>query len=98
MSTWHIYLIRTRSGSLYAGTATDVQRRLAEHRQGGRRGSRYLRSRGPLELVYEAEIGGRSLAHRVEHRIKKLPKRKKEAIVSTSPKPPALLALLDLTP
>ncbi len=98
MSTWHIYLIRTRLGSLYAGTATDVQRRLAEHRQGGRRGSRYLRSRGPLKLVYEAEIGGRSLAQRVEHRIKKLPKPQKEAIVSTSPQTPALLALLDLTP
>ena len=97
MSTWHVYLIRTRFGSLYAGTATDVQRRLTEHRQGGRRGSRYLRSRGPLELVYEAEIGGRSLAQRVEARIKRLPKRKKEAIVSTRPKPRALLALLDLT-
>ena len=98
MSTWHIYLIRTRLGSLYAGTATDVRRRLAEHRQGGRRGSRYLRSRGPLELVYEAEIGGRSLAQRVEVRIKKLPKQKKEAIVSSSPKTPALLTLLNLAP
>ncbi len=96
MSKWHVYMIRTRSGSLYTGTATDVQRRLAEHSQGGYRGSRYLRSKGPLELVYQAKIGGRSVAHRTECRIKLLTKQKKEEIVSAKLTAGELLAFLGL--
>jgi predicted GIY-YIG superfamily endonuclease len=29
---WHLYLVRTAGGRLYTGIATDVDRRLAEHR------------------------------------------------------------------
>ena len=97
MNKWHVYMIRTRFGTLYTGAATDVERRLAEHRQGGHRGSRYLRSRGPLELVYHAEIGGRSLAYKTECRIKRLTKRKKEEIASAGLTARALLDLLGLT-
>lgn len=97
MSAWHVYMIRTRFGTLYTGTATDVERRLAEHRQGGHRGSRYLSSKGPLELAYQAEIGERSLACRAEFRIKMLTKRKKEEIVSSGPTADALLAFLSLS-
>jgi len=81
---------------VYTGTATDVERRLAAHRQGGHRGSRYLRSRGPLELVYQAEIGHRSLACKVECRIKMLTKRKKEEIVSAGLRAHELLVFLAL--
>jgi putative endonuclease len=97
MTKWHVYMIRTRSGTLYTGTATDVERRLEEHRQGGHRGSKYLRSRSPLKLVYEVELGNRSLAYRAECRIKILTKRKKEEIVSAGPTAHALLDLLDFT-
>ena len=97
MSKWHVYLIRTRFGTLYTGTATDVERRLVEHSQGGHRGSKYLRSRGPLELVYQAEIGDRALAYKAECRIKMLTKRKKEEIVSAGLASRSLLDLLGLT-
>jgi putative endonuclease len=96
VSKWHVYMIRTRLGTLYTGTATDVERRLAEHRQGGRRGSRYLRSRGPLELVYRAEVGDRSTACKAECRLKALTKREKEEIVSSGPTARTLLDLLGL--
>lgn len=96
MRTWYVYLIKTRSGTLYTGTTTDVARRLAEHSQGKRRGSRYLRSRGPLELVYQAEIGDRALACRVECRIKMLTRRQKGEIVSAGHTGGALLAFLGL--
>lgn len=98
MSLWKVYLIRTRSGTLYAGTTTDVARRLAEHGRGGKRGSKYLRSRGPLTLVYRAEMGDRSLACRVECRIKRLTKREKEEIVSTAFSAGQLLTFLGLAP
>ncbi|MDH3254669.1 MAG: GIY-YIG nuclease family protein, partial [Acidobacteriota bacterium] len=93
---WYLYLIRTRDGALYTGIATDVERRLAEHEQGT--GSKYLRSRGPLELVYRARIGARALALQVEARIKKLPKRDKEALVMTGVERERLLALLAMPP
>jgi len=97
MGKWYLYLIRTRHGTLYAGTTTDVGRRLLEHDEGGPKGSRYLRYRGLLELVYQVEIGDRSLANRAEFLIKRLTKRKKEEIVSDGLTTGALLELLGLS-
>ena len=79
--TYNLYLLRCADGSLYTGIAVDVGRRIDEHRQ-GRRGARYLRGRGPLELVYQAEAGDRSTASRLEHRVKCLTKADKEALVA----------------
>ncbi len=95
MSDWHVYFVRTRSGALYAGIATDVDRRFAEH-ESGRLGARYLRSKGPLKLAYQARIGSRALAQSVEHRLKRLAKRRKEEIVATAPEAPELLKTLGL--
>jgi putative endonuclease len=77
MKTWSVYLLRCADGSLYTGIATDVSRRLAEHAE-GEKGAKYLRGRGPLELVFHQEIGDRGLALKVEHRVKRLPKADKE--------------------
>ena len=94
MAAWSLYLIRTRQGTLYAGVATDVARRMKEHTGTGGRGSKYLRSRGPLELVYCVEIGDRAQAMRAEARIKGLAKVEKERIVAAAPGAAALLARL----
>ncbi len=88
---WHLYLIRTRNGSLYAGIATDVARRFAEHTSQGGRCARYLRGRAPLKLVFDRRIGDRSLALKAEWRIKRLPKREKERIARSGPSRKALL-------
>lgn len=77
MTTWSVYLLRCADGSLYTGIATDVSRRFAEHAE-GERGAKYLRGRGPLELVFHQQIGDRSLALRVENRVKRFPKAYKE--------------------
>jgi len=73
-------LLRCSDNSLYTGIATDVSRRLREH-EDGKLGAKYLRGRGPLTLVFQQVVGGRSRASRVEHHIKRLSKRKKEAFV-----------------
>ena len=78
---WSVYLIRCKGGALYTGIATDVARRLAEHRKQDGRGSKYLRGKGPLRLMFQKKIGGRSLASKIEARIKKLPKAKKERLI-----------------
>ncbi len=77
---WSVYLLRCRDGTLYTGIATDVARRLAEHRKNSGKGARYLRGRGPLRLVFQRAVGSRSLALRLEHRIKRLPKVQKERL------------------
>lgn len=92
---WFVYLIRTRQGYLYAGITTDVAQRLAEH-EGGKRGAKYLRAKGPLQVVYKAQIGSRSLASKVEYRIKRLSKLKKERIIAERLDKLALLDLLNL--
>ena len=79
---WYVYIVRCADGTLYTGVATDVDRRLAEHRAGAPRGARYLRGRAPLELVFAHRVGSRAAAQRVEHSIKSLPRRRKEALVS----------------
>lgn len=76
-----LYVVRCADGSLYTGIATDVARRLQEH-ESGRRGAKYLRSKGPLQLVFEQAIGDRSAASSAEHRVKRLDKTAKEALVA----------------
>jgi putative endonuclease len=79
---WSVYLLRCADNSLYTGIATNVDRRIATHRN-GRGGAKYLQGRGPFELVFEKTVGDRGLASQVEYRIKQLPKREKERLLQT---------------
>jgi putative endonuclease len=79
MSEYSLYLVECRDGSLYTGIATDVSRRIEEHAQGAK-GAKYLRGKGPLKLVYQQAIGDRSLASKVESRIKRLSKIQKSDV------------------
>jgi len=81
MNNWFLYLIRCRNGRLYTGITTDVERRFEEHNSGDKKGSKYLRGKAPLKLVMKKRIGDRSMALRVEAKVKKLPKIKKELLV-----------------
>ena len=81
---WSVYLLRCADNSLYTGIATDVNRRLTEHRNGSR-GAKYLQGRGPFELAFECAVGDRGLASRVEYRIKRLPKHEKERLLDSPP-------------
>ena len=77
---WSVYLVRCGDDSLYTGVALDVERRLEEHRE-GKRGAKYLRGRGPLELVLTREVGDKGLALKVELRMKKLSRKAKEKLI-----------------
>jgi putative endonuclease len=79
--TWHLYVVRTVTGSLYAGIATNVSRRYQEHVSGSPKAAKYLRANPPKELVFQRRIGSHSLALKVEYRFKQLLKRDKESIV-----------------
>ena len=96
MDGWSVYLIRDENESLYTGITTDVRRRFQEHVQGGGRSAKFTRSKKFLELVYVCRIGNRSLASKVEYRLKRLKKTEKEAIVSENATARELLDRLDL--
>lgn len=79
--TWYLYMIRRADGSLYTGISTDVERRFAEHQKGAPRGARSLRGKGPLQLVFRVPAGDRSRALRLEWRIKRWDRPRKEALI-----------------
>jgi putative endonuclease len=82
VNDWSVYIIRCDDSSLYTGISTDVPRRLQEHRSGDGKAAKYTKPFSSIRLVYEILIGDRSQAAKIEYQIKKLPKQKKEFIVS----------------
>ncbi len=81
MNNWFLYLIRCKQGGLYTGITTDVERRFAEHAGNDKKGSKYLRGKAPLTLVMKKKIGSKSMALKIEAKVKKLSKIKKEMFV-----------------
>jgi putative endonuclease len=73
-------MLRCADDSLYTGIATDVERRVSEH-VGGSRGAKYLKGRLPVTLVFRHEVEDRSVAQRLEARIKRLAKSEKERLI-----------------
>jgi putative endonuclease len=81
MNNWFLYLIRCKNGRLYTGITTDVERRFGEHESGKKKGSKCLRGKAPLTLVMKKKVGSRSMALKIEAKVKKLPKIKKELLI-----------------
>lgn len=75
-----VYMLRCGDGSLYTGSAVDMDRRLALHQQG--KGAKYTRSRLPVELAYREEAADRSAALRREAAIKQLTRQEKLALIT----------------
>ena len=80
-SRFSVYIVRCADDTYYTGIAADVARRVVEH-ESSPRGAKYLKGRGPLQLVYSEAVGDRSRASQLEYRIKKLDRSDKEALIS----------------
>ena len=74
---WHLYLLRCRDGSLYAGIATDVERRFREHAAGS--GAKYTRAHPPECVLASRAYPDRGSALRAEYALKQQPKATKLA-------------------
>jgi putative endonuclease len=79
---WTVYVLRCRTGELYTGCTTDVERRVREHNSGT--GGKFTRSRLPVSLVYQERVGNRSEALRRERAIKAMRRREKLALLGHS--------------
>ena len=82
-SSWYLYIIRTKFGTLYTGITTDVDKRFKTHLDG--KGAKFLRGKAPLTLEFSVEAGNKSSASKLEIRIKKLTKAKKEKLILDKP-------------
>lgn len=76
---WYVYMLRCADGSLYTGTARDVDARAAAHNL--RKGAKYTRSRLPVTVVYREEAADRGAALSRELAIKRLTRAEKEALL-----------------
>lgn len=90
-AVFSVYILRCRDNTLYTGIAADVARRVSEH-EGGPRGAKFLRGKGPLQLEFAEEVGDRAAALALEYRVKKLSRARKEALIDGRE------SLYDLTP
>jgi putative endonuclease len=81
--TWYLYLIECRNGRLYAGIATDPQRRFAAH--AARRGAMFTRINRPLRLLGCRPYPNRSLATKAEIDLKRLDRKGKLAWALDNP-------------
>ena len=76
---WWVYIVRCNDSSLYCGITKDLQRRVEQHNAGV--GAKYTRSRRPVRLVWCTPRTLRCDAARLECKIKKMTKARKEALV-----------------
>lgn len=72
---WHLYIVKCNDESLYTGITTDISRRVSTHNKG--KGSKYVRTRLPVELIYSEDCGDRITAMKREIQIKTWPREKK---------------------
>ncbi len=83
-STWYLYILRCKDGTLYTGITTDVEKRLEAHRSG--KGAKYTRGRAPLELVYRENCGSHSEALKRERKVKSLTREEKQKLIELKEK------------
>lgn len=76
----YTYLLRCADQSFYCGWTNDLSKRMTAHQNGT--ASKYTRSKRPVTLVLAIITNDPSTARRVEALIKRLSKKKKEALVS----------------
>jgi putative endonuclease len=85
-SAWFVYLLECRGGRIYTGIATDVDRRLAEHRAG--RGARFTRAHPPVRELARLPCADRPEALRREAAIKRLTPSAKRELAAGVASPP----------
>ena len=78
---YYVYIVRCSDNSLYTGSTNDIEKRIAAHNDG--KGSKYTRSRLPVELNYSEVCSSKSEALKREAAIKKLARIEKIKLIAT---------------
>ena len=75
-----VYMVRCADGTLYNGLARDPHERMKVHNSG--KGTKYMRSRLRVSLVYVEPCESLSAALRRERQLKPWSRAKKEALIA----------------
>jgi len=80
--SWKVYLLECSDGTLYCGATNNLDKRLKTHNKG--KGARYTRGRLPVRLKAWKDVGSHGDALRLEFRVKKLRRDKKEEFLKNA--------------
>jgi len=78
-SEYYVYILKCFDGTLYTGITNNVKKRIAFHES--KKGSKYVRSRLPIKLLYKENCKTKSEALKREIAIKKLSRKDKLEIL-----------------
>ena len=81
--TYFTYLVRCSDGTYYAGSTTDIKKRLRQHNGEITGGAHYTKIRRPVVLSYIEEHETYSLARSGEAALKKLTRKQKEELIKS---------------
>ena len=79
MGSWFVYILECGDGSYYTGITCDLARRVAEHKSG--KGARYTKIKGVKDLLWSMSCDNRSVASKLEIKIKSFSKSEKRLLV-----------------
>ena len=81
---YYVYILRCSGNTLYTGIAADIDRRMSEHFGQTEKCARYTKSHRAEKLEAYWQTENRSLASRLEYRIKQLTKQQKLRLIENN--------------
>jgi len=79
---YYVYILECADKTLYTGITTDLDRRFSEHKKG--KGGHYTRAHPPKKIRYFEKQPSRSRALKREAQIKRWPRSKKLALITSA--------------
>jgi len=76
---FYVYIVECHNGTYYTGSTNSLENRIKLHNKGY--GAKYLRGKGPVELVYAKEYRYYKNALHAERNLKKLTRAEKEELI-----------------
>ncbi len=80
----YTYILKCSDGTFYTGWTNDLQKRLSAHNSG--KGSKYTKTRLPVELIYFEEFEDKKEAMSREWHIKRLTREEKLMLIKNGNK------------
>ncbi|MDT0593590.1 GIY-YIG nuclease family protein [Glaciecola petra] len=81
-SAWYLYMIENKYNHLYTGISTDWQRRFQEHSSDGKKTAKALKGKGPLQLLFCAQLEDHHFALQAEIWVKKQTRKTKLLLIA----------------
>lgn len=81
---YYIYILECNGDKLYTGITTDYKRRFLEHKEKDKKSAKFTKSFEVKKIVALFKTEGRSLASKLEYRIKQLNKTEKLNLIDNN--------------